>query len=68
MIARDNAGVGVYSSSRSASTAMPAADSTSMAVFQAGSDSPWVSLAMKIGPVVPCPARYSMIAWVIEAM
>ncbi len=68
MMARDTAGVGVYSSSRSASTSTPLACSTSRAVFHAGSDSAWVSLPMNSGPVVPCEARYSTIACVVAAM
>jgi len=68
MTARDRAGVGVYSSSRSAMTCTPAATSTSMAVFHAGRDRPWVSFAMNSGPVVPCEARYSTIARVIAVM
>src|SRR3954464_3880659 len=43
MIARDTAGVGVYSFSSSARTSTPLATSTSSAVFQAGNDRPWVS-------------------------
>ncbi len=68
MIARETAGVGVYSSSFSARTSTPLATSTSSAVFHAGSDSPWVSLPMNSGPSTPCPARYSTIAWVVAAM
>ena len=67
-MARDTAGVGVYSSSRSASTSTPLACNTSIAVFHAGSDSAWVSLPMNSGPVVPCEARYSTIACVVAAM
>ena len=39
-----------------------------MAVRQAGSDSACVSFAMYSGPVMPCEARYSMIACVVAAM
>lgn len=68
MMARETAGVGVYSSSRSARTFTPLATSTSSAVFQAGKDSPWVSLPMNNGPSTPWPARYSTIACVVAAM
>ena len=44
------------------------AASTSSADTQAGSDSPCVSRPMNSGPVVPCAARYSTMAWVIARM
>ena len=44
------------------------AASTSSAETHAGSDRPWVSLAMNSGPSVPCIVRYSTIAWVVARM
>ncbi len=62
------AGVGVYRSAESTSTTTSLAASTSSAETQAGSDSPWVSRPMNNGPVVPCAARYSAMAWVVARM
>ena len=67
-IARDTAGVGVYPPRASHSTWTPLAASTSSAVTCAGSDSAWVSAPRYSGPLMPCPARYSQIAWVVAAM
>ena len=50
-IACETAGVGVYRSRLSTSTVTSLAASTSSAVAQAGSDSPWVSRPMNSGPV-----------------
>ena len=49
-MARETAGVGVYSSSRSAKTGTSFATSTSAAVRHAGRDNAWVSLPMNKGP------------------
>src|SRR5271169_1736265 len=46
----------------------PFAASTSSAVRCAGADSAWVSFPIYKGPSIPCPLRYSQIAWVIARM
>ena len=68
MIAWLRAGVGTKSSNSSTRARTPLASSTSSAVVSAGLDRPWVSRPMNNGPVIPCDARYSTIAWVMAAM
>ena len=68
MMARETAGVGVYSSSCSANTGTPFATSTSSAVRHAGRDRAWVSFPMNRGPRTPCAARYSTMACVVAAI
>src|SRR5258705_11575025 len=62
------AGVGVYRSAASIIATTSLAASTSSAEAHAGSDNAWVSRPMNSGPVVPCEARYSTIAWVVARM
>ncbi len=62
------AGVGVYPSALSTSTVTSLAASTSRALTQAGSLSPWVSRPTNSGPSKPWPCRYSTIAWVVARM
>ena len=64
-MARDTAGVGVYPPRASTSTRTPLAASTSSALTWAGSDSACVSAPRNSGPSIPCPARYSQMAWVV---
>ena len=56
-MAWDTAGVGVYASRLSTSTVTSLAASTSSAVAQAGSESPWVSRPTNSGPSYPCSLR-----------
>ena len=67
-MAWDTTGVGVKSSRESMRTVTPLATSTSMAVFQAGSDRAWVSRPMYSGPVTPAFLRYSAMACVMATM
>jgi len=67
-MARDTDGVGVYPPRASTSTWTPLAASTSSALICAGSDSACVSAPRNNGPSIPCPARYSQMAWVVARM
>ena len=58
----------VKSSRESMRTVTPLATSTSMAVFQAGSDRAWVSRPMYSGPVTPAFLRYSAMACVMATI
>ena len=67
-MACETAGVGVKPSRESIRVWTPLPIRTSRAVSCAGPDRAWVSLPISRGPVMPCAARYSTIAWVIAAM
>ena len=55
-------GVGVQTPSRSTLTSTPFPASTSSALRNAGSESAWVSIPRKSGPVAPACPRRSQIA------
>ncbi len=67
-MACESAGVGTQSSNSSTSTRTSLPTSTASAVVIANSLSAWVSAPRNNGPVMPCDARYSTIAWVVAAM
>jgi len=48
-------------------TCTPWAASTSSALAQAGTDNAWVSMPRNSGASIPCPARYSQIAWLMAS-
>src|SRR5262249_3700139 len=61
-------GAGVRQAAESIMATTSLAASTSSADTQAGSERPCVSRPMNNGPLVPCAARYSTMAWVIARM
>ena len=61
-------GVGVKPSPLCMYTSARFAASTSSATRSAGRESAWVSLPIKIGPVIPWVRRYSQIACVMARM